>query len=54
MKEGDLNIIWVCIQCNQNFLFYSDTQDHKNNTGHCKIFKFDLLSGRMIDRIELR
>jgi hypothetical protein len=53
MNDKDLNIVWVCTQCNQNFLFYSDVQDHKASTGHSKIHKFDLLSGRMIDRIEM-
>jgi hypothetical protein len=53
MNDGDLNIIWVCTQCNQNFLFYSDMQDHRSSTRHSKIYKFDLLSGRMIDRIEM-
>jgi hypothetical protein len=53
MNDGDLNIIWVCTQCNQNFLFYSDMQDHRSSTGHSKIYKFDLLSGRMMDRIEM-
>ena len=53
MNDGDLNIIWVCTQCNQNFLFYSDMQDHRSSTGHSKIYKFDLLSGRLIDRIEM-
>ncbi len=54
MNDKDLNIVWVCNQCNQNFLFYSDVQDHKSSTGHSKIFKFDLLSGRMIDKIEIK
>jgi hypothetical protein len=53
MNDGDLNIIWVCTQCNQNFLFCSDMQDHKSYTGHSRIYKFDLLSGKMIDRIEM-
>jgi len=53
MNDGDLNIIWVCTQCNQNFLFYSDMQDHRSSTAHSKIYKFDLLSGRLIDRIEM-
>jgi hypothetical protein len=54
MNDGDLNIIWVCTQCSQNFLFHSDMQDHRSVTGHSKIFKFDLMSGRMIDRIEMK
>ena len=53
MNDKDLNIVWVCTQCNQNFLFYSDMQDHRSSTAHSKIYKFDLLSGRMIDRIEM-
>ena len=36
MNDGDLNIIWVCTQCNQNFLFYSDMQDHRSSYGAFK------------------
>ena len=53
MNDRDLNIIWVCTQCKQSFLFNSDMQDHKTCTGHSRIHKFDLLSGRMIDSIEM-
>jgi hypothetical protein len=54
MTNNDINVVWVCTQCNQNFLFYSDVLDHKTATGHSnQIYKFDLLSGRMIDKIEI-
>ena len=53
MNDKDLNIVWVCTQCSQNFLFYSDVQDHRASTDHSKIYKFDLHSGRMIDKIEM-
>ena len=51
----DINVVWTCTECNQNFLFNTDIQDHKTNTGHSRIYKFDLMTGRMIvdDKVDI-
>ena len=51
MHRDDLNMIWICSECRTSFIFHSDVDDHREKTGHLKIHKYDLLSGKLLDGI---
>jgi hypothetical protein len=48
MHPDDLNFLWTCHECKSSFIFQSDVDDHKENTGHSELSKFDLLSGKLL------
>ena len=52
MHCDDLKKMWICYECRSDFIFYSDVDIHKNDTGHSKVEKYDLFSRQFIDDIE--
>jgi hypothetical protein len=53
MHRDDLKVIWICIECKARFLFRSDVEDHKIKVGHSMTYKYDLLSGKLLDGIDV-
>ena len=51
MHPDDLKMIWICAKCRASFLFRSDVEEHKIKLGHSTIYKYDLLSGKLLDGI---
>lgn len=37
MHPEDLNTVWLCCECRQNFLFHSDVEDHRKQFNHSKV-----------------
>ena len=48
MHPDDLKVVWTCRECESRFIFHTDINDHIQLTGHSKVQKNDLLSGRLI------
>ena len=48
MHPEDLHMLWVCYQCKSRFVFHSDADDHKLESGHLLIRKYDILSGKVL------
>ena len=46
MQQRDFGL-WVCHECNREFLFQSDVDDHMRMDGHKEIRKYDL---KVLDR----
>ncbi len=44
MHPDDLKAIWICHECKMKFVFHSDTEDHKDSTGHKVIEKRAMIS----------
>jgi hypothetical protein len=53
MHPYDLNAIWICHECKSKFVFNSDAEYHRIRSSHLLIGKYDLSSGRLIDRIDV-
>jgi hypothetical protein len=51
MHPDDLKKMWICYRCKSDFIFYSDVDIHKSDTGHSTLEKYDLSSGQFIDNI---
>ncbi len=49
MHDEDLKMIWVCDNCKFDFIFHSDVEMHKHETGHLTMEKFDLSSTQVIE-----
>ncbi len=50
MHPDDLKMMWICYECKSDFIFYSDVDNHKSDTGHSMLEKYDLFSSHVIDR----
>ena len=50
MRDEDLKIVWTCLECNNKFIFLSDVDDHTTRYNHYNILKYDLRSGKIIER----
>jgi hypothetical protein len=48
MHPDDLKVVWTCRECESRFIFHTDINDHIQLTGHSKVQKNDLLSGKLI------
>jgi hypothetical protein len=48
MHPEDLQMLWICRECNARFAFHSDADDHKLKSGHLLIVKHDILSGKVL------
>ena len=44
MDQEDLKTLWFCTECGKRFLFRLDLVDHTKETGHIRIYKYDLMS----------
>jgi hypothetical protein len=45
--RDDLNNVWVCTNCKASFMFSSDVDDHKEQTGHTEITQINLENGQV-------
>lgn len=43
MHPEDLKMIWICRECDSHFIFHADVIDHKEQTGHTKVTKVDMV-----------
>jgi hypothetical protein len=48
MDPEDLNVMWTCLVCDSRFIFRTDMNDHVRITGHSRIQKNDIISGKLI------
>jgi len=46
MHPDDLKTIWLCCECERNFIFHSDVEDHKKLFGHSRMMLCKLPVGR--------
>ena len=42
MHPEDLKTVWLCCECERNFLFHSDVEDHKRQFNHSKVMLCNL------------
>lgn len=50
MNRDDLRMIWLCHECRLSFFFNSDVIDHRRASRHSRISKYDLHSGKLMNR----
>ena len=44
MGQEDLKTLWFCFECGKRFIFRLDVEDHTKESGHTRIYKYDLMS----------
>jgi hypothetical protein len=44
MDQEDLKTLWFCFECGKRFIFRLDVEDHTKESGHTRIYKYDLMS----------
>ena len=52
MDQEDLKTLWFCTECGKRFIFRLDLEDHTKESGHTRIYKYDLMSQITSSRID--
>jgi hypothetical protein len=53
MHPEDLKMIWICQECDSHFIFHADVTDHKEQTGHTKVTKADMVLSSSDSQVNL-